>query len=507
MTNLPVLFVALPLAMGFLYILLLKQRPYVAEIVSVAVTLVLLLLALSLAGAGTFQDGYLVTSFNLPVGGWDIPLGINIFLDGLTVFMLIVVNLVSFAVILYSVNYLQRYTSRTYFYSLILFMLAGMNGMLITGDLFNLFVFLELASVSSYILVSFGVEAEELEAAFKYLVMGAIASALILLAVILVYLVTGTLNMAYAAQFIQEQGMNRALYFAFALFMMGFSLKAALIPFHAWLPDAHPSAPAPISAMLSGVVIKVLGVYAMLRVGFNVFDLGADPVFLNLLLVIGGISMIIGVLLALYQWDIKRLFAYHSISQMGYVIMAVGLGTSLGIAAGLFHLFNHAIFKSLLFLNSGAIEAATGTRSLKKMGGLAKLMPVTGVTSMVGSLSISGVPPFNGFWSKVLIIFAAVLAGRPVYALLAVIGSILTLASFMKVQRYAFWGKSHLSEKKQNSNLEAPLFMKVSMLFLAIFCIFLSFLIVPVLREMILTPAGEDLIRGASGYLARVGIL
>ena len=506
MSNLPVLFVILPLGFGFLYILLARRRPFVSEMGSFAVTLTLFMLSLILIGAGYFDGQQVIHSFNLNMGGWALPMGINIYLDSLTVLMLIIVNMISFTVILYSVNYMKKYSSRSYFYALILFMLAGMNGILLTGDLFNLYVFLELASVSSYILVSFGVEAEELEAAFKYLVMGAIASALILLGVIIIYLVSGTLNIAYAAQFIQEYGMNRALYFAFSLLLMGFSLKAALIPFHAWLPDAHPSAPAPISAMLSGVVIKVLGVYALLRVGFNLFDLGNDPYFLNLLLVVGGISLIIGVLLALYQWDIKRLFAYHSISQMGYVVMAIGLGTGLGMVAGLFHLFNHAVFKSLLFLNSGALETATGTRSLKKMGGLARKMPVTAVTSMIGSLSISGIPPFNGFWSKLMIIFAAVLAGQPFYALLAVIGSVLTLASFMKVQRYAFWDKCRLDKKIYESDLTAPIFMRVSMLILAVFCIFLSFLILPGIYRLILSPASLDLLQGAAGYIGGVGL-
>ncbi len=506
MNNLPLLFVALPLALGFLYILLLRDRTYAAEIVSVAATLCLLLLALSLLGLGHFEDGYYVREFSLPVAGWEIPLGINIFIDGFSMFMLLIVNLVSFSVVLYSVNYMKQYTAGIYFYALLLFMIAGMNGMVITGDLFNLYVFLELASVASYILVAFGVEAEELEAAFKYLVMGAVASALILMGIVLVYLVSGTLNMAYAAQFIQAHGMNRALNFALALFLMGFSLKAALIPFHAWLPDAHPSAPAPISAMLSGVVIKVLGIYSMFRISFNVFSLGDNETFLSLLLVLGSISMIAGVLLALFQWDIKRLFAYHSISQMGYVVLAIGLGTPLGMVAGLFHLFNHAVFKSLLFLNSGAIESATGTRSLKEMGGLAHKMPVTGVTCMVGSLSISGIPPFNGFWSKLLIIVAAVAAGHPFYGFLAALGSILTLASFMKVQRYAFWGKSHLDSNLLEKDLSAPLFMKVSMLVLALFCIFLSFLLIPDIYHLILHPAGQDLFRGAAGYLARVGL-
>ena len=170
--------------------------------------------------------------------------------------------------------------------------------------------------------------------------------------------------------------------FCSALFLAGFGLKAAIVPFHSWLPDAHPSAPAPISAMLSGVLIKVSGVYAMTRIFLNVF--GLTPALTTVLTVLGIVSIFVGALAALGQNDIKRMLAYSSISQIGYVVLGLGIGTPLGILGGLFHLFNHALFKSLLFLNAGAIEQSTGTRSLDKMGGLAKRMPLTAATIAIG---------------------------------------------------------------------------------------------------------------------------
>jgi len=223
------------------------------------------------------------------------------------------------------------------------------------------------------------------------------------------------------------------------LFLVGFGLKAAAMPFHAWLPDAHSSAPAPISSMLSGVFIKALGIYTLIRIFFTV--LGAPQVFMTAFLVLGAVSIIVGVLLAIAQWDMKRLLAYHSISQIGYILLGMGLATPLGLLGAVFHLFNHAVFKSLLFYNAGAVEMALGTRDLKRMGNLRRVLPVTSGTSMVASLSIAGIPPFNGFFSKVIIIIAAVQAGEPLYAILAVIGSLLTLASFMKVQSYGFRGR------------------------------------------------------------------
>jgi multicomponent Na+:H+ antiporter subunit D len=213
---------------------------------------------------------------------------------------------------------------------------------------------------------------------------------------------------------------------------------------------------------------------------------------LSTLMFLGVVSMVIGVVLALVQWDFKRLLAYHSISQIGYVILGIGLGTPLGILGGLFHLFNHSIFKSLLFLNSGAVDYALGTRDLQKMGGLKEKMPVTGNTNLIASMSIAGIPPFNGFWSKLLIILACIEANRIGYAFWAVLASILTLASFMKVQKYAFWGK--LSENLLNLK-EVPRLMQLAMIILAIICIVGGFLLIPLFKPF-LKSATDILVSG-----------
>lgn len=343
----------------------------------------------------------------------------------------------------------------------------------LTGDFFNLFVFMEIAAISSYALVAFGGGHDELEAAFKYAILGSVASAFVLIGIAVIYAEFGTLNMTHVATKIVGENSSATVRLAVGLFLCGFSLKVAFVPFHAWLPDAHPSAPAPVSAMLSGVLIKALGVYVVARLVFNVF--GADPDFLRILRWLGVISMVAGVLLAIGQWDMKRLFAYHSISQIGYVALGLGLGTPLGITGGLFHLFNHAIFKSLLFLNAGSVEYATGTRQLRALGGLSRRMPVTASTSLVASLSIAGIPPFNGFWSKLLIVLACVTAGSYWLGLAAVIVSLLTLASFLKVQKYAFFGKP--PQHEDQTPVEAPMLMQVSMIFLAVLCLVTSLLI------------------------------
>ncbi|MCM8801343.1 MAG: NADH/ubiquinone/plastoquinone (complex I) [Candidatus Omnitrophica bacterium] len=482
------LFVVIPLGGAFLLSLIGKLDKRINDALANIATFSLLVLSV-------FAIRYPLAGKVLvyKVGGWKPPIGICMVLDGLTSFMLVTTNLVSCLVAIYSISYMERYTDKYRFYTLFLLMLAGMNGVIVTGDLFNLFVFLEIASVASYALVAFGTEAEELEASFKYTIMSSVASSFILLGIALLYSFSSTLNMADMAWVLAQRNSSLLLYFVAVLFIMGFGLKAAIVPFHAWLPDAHPSAPASISAMLSGVVIKVLGVYTLIRIFFNLFPINKTS--LSVLMFLGTVSILAGVILALSQWDFKRLLAYHSISQIGYIILGIGLGTPLGITGALFHLFNHSVFKSLLFLNSGAVVYALGTRNLQEMGGLKERMPLTANTSLVASMSISGIPPFNGFWSKLWIILACMQSGRILYAFWAVIGSILTLASFMKVQKYAFWGKL---KKQWESVKEVPWPMQLAMLVLAVICILSGFLVAPFFSAFI--DSAVKVILSGQGY-------
>lgn len=474
------LFVAIPLGAAFLMPILGKFFKRVPDILANLVSFTLLILSLTLIG----QE---ISVYK--VGGWEpiegIPIGIYMVVDGLSIFMLIIISLISLLAIIYSVAFIERYTNKTGYYTLFLLMIAGMNGVVLSGDMFNLFVFLEVTAIASYALVAFGTEAEGLEGAFKYQVMGTVASGIILLGIALLYAFTGTLNMADMARIISEQGSNSLLLFVGVLFLAGFGLKAAIMPFHSWLPDAYTSAPAPISAMLAGVVGKSIGIYALCRIFFNVLGLGQMKSILYILMVLGIISMVAGAFLALVQKDFKRLLSYSSISQIGYIIFAFGLGTPLGFLGGLFHLLNHSIFKSLLFLNSGAIVYSTNFRNLKEMGGISKKMPVTGATSLVGSLSVVGIPPFNGFWSKLIIIFAAIQADYLVFALITIFASIITLAYYMLVQRQFFLGK--LNETWQEIR-ETPPVMCISTVGLALICIIIGVLFIPGIKVALMEP-------------------
>jgi multicomponent Na+:H+ antiporter subunit D len=347
-------------------------------------------------------------------------------------------------------------------------MVSGLNAMLLTRDLFSLYIFLEVASIASYVLVAFGLESDGIESSIKYLLLSAVATSMILLGIALIYMSTGALEFDSLKAILAAQGgdLHGIYLLTAALFIGGFGLKAALMPFHAWLPDAHPSAPAPISAMLSGVVIKVAGVYALARIFFYIFP-GISRVY-SVFLILGTLSMIAGAVLAYFQRDLKRMLAYSSISQIGYIMIGLGLGNPLGLIGALFHVFNHALFKSLLFLNSGAVQYRLGTRDIEEMGGLENRMPVTSITSVFGTLSIAGVPPFNGFFSKLFIILGALAAGRTVIAVLAILVSIFTLGYFLLIQRKVFFGK--LNEKWQDIR-EAPFAMSCAVILLAAACL------------------------------------
>ncbi len=508
MENVLPLFVVIPLAAGFVLpvVGLLKPGRFCAPICLGAVGALVVLSCMMFAG-----EPVVVTW----MGGWvgqadpSSVTGIAMVCDGLTRLILLIISVVSLAAVLFSTSYMRSYTKVCLYYGPMMLMIAGMNGVVLSGDLFNIYVFLEVAAIASYALVGFGVESEELEASFKYLVLSAIASGFILLGVAIVYNLTGTLNLAQIGALIEGSEPNKALLLAIGLFLAGFGLKAAMVPFHAWLPDAHPSAPAPVSAMLSGILIKASGVYVLARIVFNVVGVHQSAVP-AVLIMMGTLSLVVGALLMTAQWDFKRLLAYSSISHMGYVILALGVGAeqmaagqhaaaSLIMFAGLFHLANHAVFKSLLFLCSGSVVHRTGLRDMRAVAGIARRMPVTGFCTRVGSLSIGGVPPFNGFFSKLLIVIGLCWAGHPFLAVVAVLISFVTLYTFIKVQRYVLEGDV---PQEFSAVTESPLPMLVAMAFLSVLCLGMG-LLLPLHRFVLLEPAKDALFNGL-GYARSV---
>ena len=317
-----------------------------------------------------------------------------------------------------------------------------MNGVAMVRDLFALYVFLEATAITSFILIAIDKGIDSFEGAFKYYVMSALATIMMLTAISLIFLTVKDLSYFVVGKTLQNPAVMNSpqIIIAIILFFAGLSIKAGVVPFHGWLPDAYSSAPASVSVLLAGIVTKVAGVYTIMRLVVSIFN---SRIMNNVLMILGIISIVVGALAAIGQKDFKRMLAYSSISQVGYIILGIGIGSYPALIGAILHFFNHATFKSLLFVNSATVEKQTGTRDIDKLGGMSSKMPITGWTSVIAFLSTAGIPPLSGFWSKFIIILACWLAGPQfqVYAIIALLASLLTLAYFLILQRKVFFGK------------------------------------------------------------------
>jgi multicomponent Na+:H+ antiporter subunit D len=484
-------FIAIPLAAGFLTPLFAKKMRRAADILACVATSSLFVVSCWVA---EFVIRHKVATYD--IGNWLPPFGIELYVDGFSAFMLVIANLIGFLVALYSVEYIKTYTDKWKYYTLFMIMIAGVNGLLITSDIFNLFVFLEIASIAVYALVAFGTEPRALEASFKYAVMSAVASAFIFLGIAFLYSVTSTLNMGDMAQAIALKGQTKLLAMVSMLFLAGFGLKAAAVPFHAWLPDAYSSSPATVPAISSGVLIKALGIYALARIFFNIFGITAAVSYV--LIIMAVLSMVVGAVMAFGQTNIRRLLGYSSISQVGYILLGLGVGTPLAIAGSLFHIFNHSVAKASLFLNSGIIENSSQTNDLRKISGVLFKRPVSGYSMLMSALSICGVPPFGGFWSKLIIIFACIQANRPVLAFTAVIVSILTLAYYFKALTPVLFGKNESQDAASAQHAFIPgVAMNIAIITLTAAVIMGGMLLLPNLGNALLNSAAVVLTKGS----------
>lgn len=374
---------------------------------------------------------------DLAVKEWLLDQQLALKVDGLSLVVLLSIGLVGLVTAIFSIAYPIEPDRRPGYNALLLLVIAGMNGMVMAVDLFSLYVFLEIVSIGSFILIAYENDEAGIEGSFKYMMLSAVATVFLLLGLSLLFAFTGSISFAELGVSVKTGGLLVQCGLVFVFFT--FALKSGMIPFHGWLPDAYTAAPAPVSVLLAGIITKVGGVYTMMRLMLEVF--GFSKSLTSVLLILGAVSTVFGAFWALGQRDFKRMLAFSSISQIGYIMMGLATGTPLGLLGAGFHFFNHSVFKSLLFLNSGAVEMATGTRNFDKLGGLAERMPVTGATSIIGLLSTAGIPPLAGFWSKLIIIIALWTAGYRFYALLAVAASILTLAYLLSLQREVFFGK------------------------------------------------------------------
>ena len=454
-----------------------------------------------------------------PVSGYAIGIGYEI--DALGLFFAVLVSFIILMSAIYSLRYLEHDDATDRYYTLFLMLSGSLLGLVMTGDLFNMFIMIEIMTFSAVGLTAFrNFIPEALEASLKYLVIGSVGSSMTLAGVALIYAQTHTLNMAQVAAIVGRmhgaEGLPPTMLLAFALMFVGLGIKSFMFPFHTPVADAHPVAPTSFSMVFSTMVIKA-GVYGLIRVAYIVFQVMDKSSVQILITAFGCVTMFLGVTMALAQHDFKRLLAFHSISQIGYIITALGVGTALGLTGSLFHVMNHTLFKALLFMCAGAVLHMTGSKNLDELGGLSKKMPHTTICFLIAAFSIAGIPPFNGFASKWMIYQAvyekSVVSGNLFYALVtvvAVVVSVLTLASFVKVTMSVFFGQ--LPEKFKDTK-EAPASMLFPMWITAILCVITGvcynyvdkYLTAPAVKAS-LTPANYvDSILGA-GYASAWGV-
>lgn len=378
-------------------------------------------------------------------------------LDALSLLCLVAIGIVAFVSLLVAQGTIAKDQQRFHFINLLLVSLIGMNATVLVRDIFSLYVFIELTAVSVFVLMAIEKNEFAIEATFKYLVLSIIASVFILSSIALFILAAGDLSFtALHAAFLNTPD-NILLKFATGLLLCGLLIKSAAVPFHGWAPDVYSDSQAAASVLLAGIVTKASGVYALLRLFGTVFILSAP--IQNILMFVGLASIILAALAAFTQDDLKRMLSYSSISQVGYILLALGCGTPLAFAGAAFHFFNHAIFKSLLFTNAASLEKKFGSTDMIIIAGLGYHLPVTRVTSLLGALSCAGLPPLAGFWSKLIIITALLNSGRFFYGSAALIASVLTLAYFLVLERNIFFVKieTPLEDKRG-----APLGIKFS---------------------------------------------
>jgi multicomponent Na+:H+ antiporter subunit D len=380
-------------------------------------------------------DGILVSM----MGNWPPPFGIALVADLLSSIMVVLSATMGLTVLLYSFGDIDRRREQGGYYPLFHLLLMGINGSFLTGDLFNLFVFFEVMLIASYVLLSLGGEPGQLQESFKYLVLNLLASTVFVASVGILYAVTGTLNMADLALKIEQTEQSGLMTALSMLFLFVFGVKAAIFPLFFWLPDAYPEPPSAVSAIFGGLLTKV-GVYTLIRTFTLLFV--QDTAFTHsLILVLAALTMIIGVLGAIVQNHFKRILSYHIISQIGYMILGLGLYTPLALAGSIFYIIHHITVKTALFLISGITERATGSQELKEMGGLLNTYPAVATLFMLAALSLAGLPPFSGFFAKLALLTAGVQEAQYIYVSVALLGSLLTLVSMSKIYVYVFWGE------------------------------------------------------------------
>ena len=472
----PILVVAAPLLAAVILPVLGRWKR--ALVFPVTLAALFFAFAASVATARAVAEGGPVEYY---LGGWEPPWGIAFRVDGLGALLLLVVTFLPLVVGVYSKrSVLAELPDREApFYSVFLLLVAGLAGIASTADLFNLYVFLEITSLASYALVSIGGGAAVVSA-FRYVILGTIGAAFYLLSVGYFYSVTGTLNMADLARVLPDLYGSSTVLVGFVFFAIGMGIKMALFPLHAWLPGAYANAPSAVSALVAATTTKVAA-YVVIRMMFFVFEPRFSIELIPATAILGwmgAVAMVIGSVLAIAQSDLKRMLAYSSVAQIGYIALGIGLANGAGFIGSVLHLVNHAFMKGCLFLVAGAIVYRTGRREIRDLRNLGTAMPWTAGAFVLAGFAMIGIPPAGGFFSKLYLILGAIDAGQWVFVGVILLSSVLALAYFGNVIRYLYFppqadaaaspaGAGTAPPAAAPAGLEAPPSMLVPILVLA----------------------------------------
>ena len=453
--QLPALQIVLPLVAAPLCVILRRRIPVLGLAIAVAWTTFAIAVALL---RQVLADGPIAYA----LGGWAPPWGIEYRIDPLAAFVLMFVSLIGAVTLTYAPRSLAREipSDRLHlFIAAFLLCLTGLLGIVISGDLFNVFVFLEISALSSYVLIAMGRDRRALTAAFQYLVLGTIGATFILIGIGLLYAMTGTLNMADMAARLPEVMSTRTVVAALGFFSIGLFIKMALFPLHIWLPNAYSYAPSMVTAFLAGTATKV-AVYVMLRFAFTVTNIKMSFGASDLGTVLIGLSLagiFVASTVAIFQRDVKRLLAYSSVAQVGYMVLGISFASVTGLTATIVHLFNHALIKGGLFLAMGCFAFVAGGTRLERLHGIGKTMPWTTFAWVLGGLSLIGVPATAGFVSKMYLIRAALEAGVWPVAAMILLSSLLALVYVWRVVEVAYFMPAPEGAERR----EAPLSMLI----------------------------------------------
>jgi proton-translocating NADH-quinone oxidoreductase chain N len=466
----PILLVGIPLFFAFLIAVLsplskksAKYMPIIAFGLNLTVAIALI--------PPVLKDGAVIAT----TAGIKPPFAINMAVDRLGLFLVIIASLLGFLVSIYNTVYIKEEPSEK-FYMLFTLLITGVTWMIITGDMFNLFVAFEVTSISAFGLVGFHRDKGSVEAGFKYLVLGSIGTSLLLIGVIMLYASTGTLNMADIAQKLLSFNFEQKL-LPYAFIFTGLGIEGALFPLNAWLPDAHPAAPSSVSAILSGIMTTA-AIYGIIRVTVTVFNYYQVVIFLILF---GLLTLIFGETAAFFQKDIKRMLAFSTIGQTGLFFYAFALGSTAGMQGAFMQMMNHSISKAMLFLLVGGIILQVGSRNIEDFAGVGRKMKISAFFFAIAAFSLMGLPPFFGFWSKLQIIFAT-LRGVNIFSITFVVivlfMSLIEGAYFFRVLQIMFFRKP----KEGKEIKEAPGWMLTAVVVLGIILLVMSFYPKPIMN-------------------------